>query len=105
MQVTYHAANLPIYRNIYHEMKINLPLCCFLTYIYAALQRCKQHGSLRMYLFYFFRGTGAAPELSRHPAGTVRTIGTMYVQLVQCTYSARWAWSSIGRQLLPFTRP
>ena len=39
MQVTYHAANLPIYRNIYHEMKINLPLycccCCFLTYIYA----------------------------------------------------------------------
>ena len=48
MQVTYHAANLPIYRNIYHEMKINLPLCCccccFLTYIYAALRRYKQHG-------------------------------------------------------------
>ena len=39
--------------------------------------------ALRMYLFYYFRGTGAAPELSRHGR----------------------PWSSIGRQLLPITRP
>ena len=36
-----------------------------------------------MYLFYYFRGTGAAPELSRHDR----------------------PWSSIGRQPLPITRP
>ena len=39
--------------------------------------------ALHMYLFYYFRGTGAAPELSRHGR----------------------PWSSIGRQLLPITRP
>ena len=39
--------------------------------------------ALRMYLFYYFRGTGATPELSRHGR----------------------PWSSIGRQLLPITRP
>ena len=73
---------LPIYRIMYNKMKINLPLCCLSTQRFDVVNNMA-NCALRMYLFYYFRGTGAAPELSRHGR----------------------PWSSIGRQLLPITRP
>ena len=75
---------LPIYRNMYNKMKINLPKSYVVISVVFFTLSTQRFGVVNNMANYALRrGTGAAPELSRHGR----------------------PWSSIGRQLLPITRP